>query len=201
MCLLTEAARRWEQLSQTEYHILVGKRGKEISIHLKFDFADFPHLSGMQYAQDADFGIRASQYYGAKLVPALLHGKMDGSRIESSRNWGKIKGRLDAIIGLKETLEGNFQIAFFNPRKVRANSRIDADFIIKNEESGETFFVFIDEEHGRHYCKSAFAKDNVDYMENQSMLTVLKKEKTENGKTTELYRHPNFKESCHLSDR
>lgn len=57
MCLLTEAARRWEQLSQTEYHILAGKRGKEISIHLKFDFADFPHLSGMQYAQDADFGI------------------------------------------------------------------------------------------------------------------------------------------------
>ena len=83
MCLPTEAARRWEQLSQTEYHILSGKRGKEISIHLKFDFADFPHLSGMQYAQDADFGIRASQYYGAKLVPALLHGKMDGSRILS----------------------------------------------------------------------------------------------------------------------
>ena len=155
----------------------------------------------MQYAQDADFGIRASQYYGAKLVPALLHGKMDRSRIESSRNWEKIKGRLDAIIGLKETLEGNFQIAFFNPRKVRANSRIDADFIIKNEASGETYFVFMDEEHGRHYCKSAFAKENVDYMENQSMLTVLKKEKTENGKTTELYRHPNFKESCHLSDR
>ena len=94
MCLLTEAARRWEQLSQTEYHILAGKRGKEISIHLKFDFADFPHLSGMQYAQDADFGIRPSEYYGSKLVPALLHGKMDGSRIESSRNWEKIKGRL-----------------------------------------------------------------------------------------------------------
>lgn len=78
---------------------------------------------------------------------------------------------------------------------MRVNSQIDADFIIKNERSGETYFVFIDEkdEH-QHYCKSAFAKENVDYMENQSMLTVLKKEKIENGETVVLYRHPNFKE-------
>ena len=40
----------------------------------------------------------------------------------------------------------------------------------------------------------AFAKENVDYMENQSMLTVLKKEKIENGETVVLYRHPNFRE-------
>ena len=33
-----------------------------------------------------------------------------------------------------------------------------------------------------------------DVMENQSMLTVLKKEKIENGETVVLYRHPNFRE-------
>lgn len=193
MCLLTEAAREWAQLCKTEYHIIAGRSGKAVPIRLEFDFADFPHLSGMQYARDVDFGIRASEYYGPKLVPALLSGKMDGRKMESSRNWGKIKGRLDAIIGLKETLEGSFLIAYFDSRKVRANSRIEADYIIKNERSGETYFVFIDEESGRrHYCKSAFAKENIDYMENQSRLTVLLKEKTENGETTLLYKHPNF---------
>ena len=141
------------------------------------------------------FGIRISEYYGEKLIPALLNGRMDGRRIENGRNWERIKGRLDAIIGLKETLEGDFLIAQFNAQKVRGNSRIDADFIIKNERSGETYFVFIDEkDEYQHYCKSAFAKENVDYMENQSMLTVLKKEKIENGETVVLYRHPNFKE-------
>ena len=195
MCLLVKAAREWERLSKTEYHIVAGRRGKAVTIRLGFDFADFPHLSGMQYARDVDFGIRTSEYYGEKLIPALLSGRMDGSRIESGRNWEKIKGRLDAIIGLKETLEGDFLIAYFDPQKVRANSRIDADFVIKNERSGETYFVFIDErDEQRHYCKSAFAKENVDYMENQSMLTVLKKEKTENGETKVLYRHPNFRE-------
>ena len=55
--------------------------------------------------------------------------------------------------------------------------------------------IFIDEkDEQQHYCKSAFAKENTDYMENQSMLTVLKKEKIENGETVVLYRHPNFKE-------
>ena len=104
--------------------------------------------------------------------------EMDGRRIENGRNWERIKGRLDAIIGLKETLEGDFLIAQFNPQKVRGNSQIDADFIIKNERSGETYFVFIDEkDEQQHYCKSAFAKENTDYMENQSMLTVLKKRK------------------------
>lgn len=194
MCLLTEAARRWEQLSKTEYHIIAAKSGKAVSIHLKFDLEDFPHLSGMQYARDVDFGMRASEYYGRKLVPVLLSGKMDGRKIESSRNWKMIRGRLDAIIGLKETLEGDFLIAFFNNQKVRANSRIDAKFIIKNERSGEIYFVFIDERDGRHYCKSAFAKENTDYMENQSRLTVLKKEKIESGESKVLYRHPRFKE-------
>ena len=195
MCLLVKAAQEWERLSKIEYYIVAGRRGKAVTIRLGFDLADFPHLSGMQYARDVDFGIRPSEYYGEKLIPALLSGRMDGRRIECGRNWERISGRLDAIIGLKETLEGNFLIAHFNPRKVRTNSNIDADFIIKNERSGETYFVLIDEKDGqRHYCKSAFAKENVDYMENQSMLTVLKKEKTENGETKVLYRHPNFKE-------
>ena len=195
MCLLVKAAREWERLSKTEYHIVTGRRGKSFHIRLKFAFEDFPHLSGMQYARDVDFGIRSSEYYGEKLIPALLNGRMDGRRIENGRNWERIRGRLDAIIGLKETLEGDFLIAQFNAQKVRGNSRIDADFIIKNERSGETYFVFIDEkDEYQHYCKSAFAKENVDYMENQSMLTVLKKEKIENGETVVLYRHPNFRE-------
>ena len=105
------------------------------------------------------------------------------------------RGNVEMCLLVKAAREWERLIAQFNAQKVRGNSQIDADFIIKNERSGETYFVFIDEkdEH-QHYCKSAFAKENVDYMENQSMLTVLKKEKIENGETVVLYRHPNFKE-------
>ena len=95
MCLLVKAAQEWERLSKTEYHIVTGRRGKAFHIRLKFAFEDFPHLSGMQYARDVDFGIRISEYYGEKLIPALLNGRMDGRRIENGRNWERIKGRFN----------------------------------------------------------------------------------------------------------
>ena len=56
--------------------------------------------------------------------------------------------------------------------------KIDAEYIIKNLHSGEVFFVFIDKGTGqRYYCKSAFERTTIDYLENQAVLTVLKKEK------------------------
>lgn len=195
MCLFLKAAQAWQKLVQTEYRITAGRKGKSVSFRLDFDFADFPHLVGMQYAQDADFGLRPSEYYGDKLVTALLSGKMDGRRIERSRNWEKIKGRLNAVISLQQTLDSEFLIARFDPNRVHTNSKIDADYVIKNLDSGEIYFVFIDEsKKHRYYCKSAFAKTHIDYMQNQALLTVLKKEKIENGSSRVLYQHPNFKE-------
>ena len=195
MSLFLKAAQAWQKMVATEYHITAGRKRKTVSFSLDFDLADFPHLAGMQYAQDVDFNLRPSEYYGEKLIPALLSGKMDGNKIEKSRNWERIKGRLNAIIGLQDTLDSEFAIALFDPARVHTNSRIDADYIIQNLHSGEIYFVFIDEnkEH-RHYCKSAFAKNNVDYMKNQPLLTVLKKEKIENGVSRTLFQHPNFKE-------
>lgn len=142
---------------------------------------DFPHLSGMQYAKDVDFGIRKSEYYGAKLVPALLSKYLDDTKIEGSRNWSKISGRLTAIINLQTTLEHEFVIVSFNRTKVRGYCQIEAQFAIKNITSGDVFFVFLDERRGRYYCKSAFRKEFTDYIENQSAMTVLQKIKVVDG--------------------
>lgn len=195
MSLFLDAAMAWQELVQIEYCITVGRKGRMVSFRLQFDLADFPHLAGMQYARDVDFGLRPSEYYGEKLVPALLSGALDGQQLELGRNWEKIKGRLDAILHLKETLESDFVIARFDPSKVRTYSQIGAKYVITNLNSGEIYFVFIDENREcRHYCKSAFTKADVDYIQNQSRLTVLKKEKIEGGDRHTLYQHPNFKE-------
>ena len=44
----------------------------------------------------------------------------------------------------------------------------------------------------RYYCKSAFEKTTVDYLENQAILTMLKKEKIVDGSVTLLFQHPNY---------
>ena len=195
MCLFKQAAQAWQSLIGTEYEIVTGRKGKQYTIKLDFEAADFPHLAGMQYARDVDFELRASEYYGEKLVPALIDGKMDGAKIEKSRNWSKIEGRLKAIINLQKTLDSNFSIALFDPKRVKGtNSKIDADYLIKNKDTGETYFVFIDEDKNqRQYCKSAFEQESVDFMDNQQKLTVLKNTKYKNGSVDLLFVHPNYK--------
>ena len=195
MCLFKQAALAWLGLIKTEYEIVAGQAGRQYRIKLSFEAADFPHLAGMQYARDVEFNLRPAQYYGEKLVYTLANGKLDGTRIEKSRNWPKIKGRLEAIIKLQSTLDSNFAISLFDPNRVRGmNSKIDADYLIKNLETNETYFVFIDEDQShRQYCKSAFKKDHIDYMDNQQKLTLLKSTKYVNGIPEVLYTHPNYK--------
>lgn len=192
MGLFLNAAAAWKELSDTQYILDLGKKGKLDRVTLSFLDEDFPHLAGMQYAKDVDFGLDRAEYYGERLIPALLNQYMDGSKIEKSRNWDRISGRLTAIINLQNTLDNTFTIVSFNKEKVRGYSRIDAKFAIKSSISDEVFFVFLDEKSGRYYCKSAFKKEQVDYVENQSALTVLQKIKIVNGESIILSKHPRY---------
>ena len=195
MCLLYKAAQAWQNLTNIRYYITAGRKGRQYQFRLDFDLADFPHLAGMQYAKDVSFGLRPAEYYGTKLIPALLSKRIDGTKIEKSRNWKRIQGRLHAIVGLQETLESDFSIALFDPAKVQTGSRIEAIYIIKNRHSGESYFIFIDKDKSyRHYCKSVFAENNIDYMKNQTALTRLKVDKFENGKREQIFKHPNYQE-------
>lgn len=43
------------------------------------------------------------------------------------------------------------------------------------------YFIFLDQQTGRYFCKSAFRKENTDYTENQSRITLLQKIKITQG--------------------
>lgn len=187
MGLFLDAANAWRALHNISYKLDIARKGKLKQIELSFLDEDFPHLAGMQYAADVDFAIRKAEYYGEKLMPALLTGRMDDTKIETSRNWNKISGRLKAIINLQSTLDGEFIIVSFSKEKVRGYSQIDAKFAIKSSVSNDIYFVFLDERSGRYYCKSAFKKESVDYVENQSAMTLLQKIKVVNEIPNILY--------------
>ena len=87
----------------------------------------------MQYAKDTDFGGHKSEYQGEHLVPALLNGEINDIEIERSRNWQKISGRLEAIIGIEKILDETFTIAAFSNSKVRCHSQIGAEYVIKGQ--------------------------------------------------------------------
>lgn len=138
MGLFLDAACAWDELCRISYSIELGYRGKQLNVNLTFEPGDLPHLAGMQYTKDVDFGLRRAEYYGVNLISAVLSGKLDESRIYSAREWPRIDGRLKAIASLQQTLSGNFKIAKFNPKKVQGACNINAEYVIKNADSGET---------------------------------------------------------------
>ena len=193
MSLLIDAANAWATLCGISYIIELGHRGKQETIKLTFKADEFPHLVGMHYAKSVDLGMRPNEYYGGRLIPAVLNGKITESQLKKSPNWPRIEGRLRAITNIQRTLEGDFLIARFSQSKVRGNSRILAEYVIKNSISGEVFFVLLNRDDGGFYCISAFQFETVDYMENQSRMTVLKvTRQTATGREI-LRRHPNYK--------
>ncbi|MBP3359904.1 MAG: hypothetical protein J6N52_03550 [Clostridia bacterium] len=192
MGLFLDAAKAWSDLHNISYILDMARSGKLTRIDLSFLDDDFPHLAGMQYARDVDFGIRKAEYYGDRLIPALLDKRLDDSKIEKSRNWDKISGRLTAIVNLQNTLDNEFSIVSFNKSKVRAFSQIEAKFAIKSIISENIYFVFLDERSGRYYCKSAFRKEFTDYMENQSPMSLLQKIKILNNIPQTLFIKPGY---------
>ncbi|MBQ8788219.1 MAG: hypothetical protein IJZ58_01725 [Oscillospiraceae bacterium] len=187
MGLFLDAAKAWEILKDISYEFDVTRKGKLVRIELFFFEEDFPHIAGMQYAKDVDFGVRSAEYYGEKLIPALINKKIDDMEIEKSKNWNKISGRLSAIINLQNILDGEFEIVSFDNRKVDVYSKIDAKFAIKSTASSDIFFVFLDERTGKYYCRSAFKKEKTDYMKNQATQTILRKIKKINSNQIILY--------------
>lgn len=177
MSLFFDAAKAWDALTKISYRFDVARKQKLNKIQIAFPVEGFPHAAGMQYARDVDFGIRAPQYAGPLLIPAILNNKIDPSKIEKSRNWSRIRGRLASIISLQKALDGNFEIAIFEKESVKEYSKINAKYIIKNAISNVIYFVFLDESSGLFYCRSTFEQSTVDYFRNQKKLTVLYKEK------------------------
>lgn len=192
MGLFLDAANAWNALHNIRYILDIARSGKLTRIDLSFLDEDFPHLAGMHYARDVDFGIRKAEYYGERLIPALLSKRLDDVKIEESRNWDKISGRLTAVVNLQNTLDNEFSIVSFNKSKVRVFSQIEAKFAIKSTVSENVYFVFLDERSGRYYCKSAFRKEFTDYMENQSPMRVLQKIKIIDNITHTLFIKPGY---------
>lgn len=196
MGLFLDAANAWHDLHDVKYILDIARKGEWKRLELTFLDEDFPHLAGMQYAGDVDFGIRKAEYYGERLIPALLTKRMDDARIEGSRNWERLSGRLRAILHLQATLDGEFKIVSFDKTKVRTFSRIDAQFVIKSEISDDIYFVFLDEKSGRYYCKSAFRKEFTDYAENQPVMMLLQKTKVKNDIADVLYTRSGYQPIC-----
>lgn len=193
MGLLDDAARAWGRLCNSSYTLFLGRKKKLHKVKIHFLPEDFPHICGVHYAFDAALRISKNELYGGRFIQAVNAGRVTDGELMGSRNWQRISGRLQTAANIEQILDGGFTIAeFHRERLLPIVSDIDAKYVIRGTRSGDVFFVFLDEDSGEYFCRSAFKYENTDYLRNQPILTTLKVIKEVNGTETVIYQRPGF---------
>ena len=184
MALLFEAASAWNNLLNVSYQITYGKKGKLYHISLSFEPDQFLHLSGIHYIDDVDF---QRPYNKRNFVSLLLSKEIDAAKIEQSANWVDIKGRLEALVRLEKILDTDFSLYLFRGDNLPFYSDVKANFLIRNLQTGDVVFLFVDGPLDKSFCRSVFSMTDRDYSMGQKKVGLLKKVKYNNGAAETLY--------------
>lgn len=188
-------------LLNTEYEIILGRKGVAVTLRIVFDKKDCYHLMGLQYLTDRP---ELSKDRG-KVFDAIVEGTLKIEQIESSDFYKKIKERVHFLPVLESLLDSNETIFKYN-KKANSYSLIEADYLMKNKTENRNLFLFLSKNsNGNFFCRSFFPEEKMDYTRNQASWTLLFKKKIDmtTGKEQILYdriacgcrRHPDVEET------
>ncbi len=180
-------AKAYSSLVDIEYHILLGKKNKNISLVISFEETNFFHLAGFQYLADMPDILRSRRDL---LFHKILNGLITQAQIESSKFYPTIKDRIEYLTYLEQIMDSNETVFKYNP-KLEVFSAIQADFLMKNQVQTRNVFAFLsqDKSNGKYFCRSFFPQTDKDYSEGQTKWTLLYKKKIQKstGEESVLY--------------
>lgn len=172
-------------LLNTEYEIIIGRKGIAVTLRITFDKKDCFHLMGLQYLADRPELNRDRE----KIFDEIVAGRITTEQIESSDFYKKIEERVHFLPLLQEMLDSNDTVFKYN-QKVNSYSLIDADYLMRNHMESRNLYLFLSHSNGEQYfCRSFFPEKKIDYTKNQASWTLLykKKRKLDTGEETVLY--------------
>ena len=178
MDLLYDAAAVWNRLLGYQYDIICGRKGKQYSILLNFEAGEFHHLAGFPHMKDIVLPVKFSQN---KTLSKVLAGAVTEQMIAKSEQYDSIiRRKLEAVIQLEHLLNSRFQVYLFDQRKSSFYTKIQAKYMLVDEET-QVVFLFTDTSDGgaTYFARSAFVLGDRDFRKNQTKLTVLKITRTE----------------------
>lgn len=160
-------------LLNTEYEIILGRKGVAVILRLAFDKKDCFHLMGLQYLIDRPELNRDR----GKVFDEIMAGIITTEQVVSSNFYKKIEERVNFLPLLEQILDSNDTIFKYN-KKANIYSMIDADYLMKNNMEERNLYLFlslgID---GKYFCRSFFPEEKKDYTKNQASWTLLYKKK------------------------
>ena len=172
-------------LLNTEYDIILGRKGVLAHLVLQFDRKDCFHLMGIQYLRDRPQFNRSRD----RIFDEILNGTIMPSEAESSVFYGKIKERVNLLPHLEQIIDSNDTVFKYN-EKILSFSSIQAEYLMENSVHQREVYLFLSKNKDNiYYCRSFFPKEDLDYTKGQASWTLLYKAKREisSGKETVLF--------------
>ncbi len=146
-------------LLNTEYEIVLGRKGVAVTLRITFDKKDCFHLMGLQYLADRPELNRDR----GKIFDEIVAGKITAEQAEASVFYKKIEERVHFLPLLQEMIDSNDTVFKYN-QKANVYSVIDADYFMRNNMENRNLYLFLS--HGRdeyYFCRSFFPEVKMDY--------------------------------------
>ena len=160
-------------LLNTEYEIVLGRKGVTVILKITFDKRDCFHLMGLQYLIDRPELNRDR----GKIFDGIVAGSITTEQVESSDFYKKIEDRINYLPLLEALLDSNDTIFKYNQR-INMYSMISADYLMKNNMEENNLYLFLSHSSDdKYFCKSFFPEKKKDYTKNQASWTLLYKKK------------------------
>lgn len=172
---LQRCALAFQKLIDTQYEIIIGRKGQILKIMLNFSETEFVHLAGLHKLVDNDFFRTASR---KKVFDYALSGKISYDSLTKSKKFNFIKERIEYFEFLESMLDSNNIIFKYSPKK-NLFSLIQADYLLQSSHGSKDIYIFLDrlENSEFHFCRSFFPKGDKDYSVGQVKYTLLYKKK------------------------
>lgn len=165
-------------LLNTEYEIVLGRKGVAVTLRIAFDKKDCFHLMGLQYLIDRPELNRDR----GKVFDGIVAGSITTEQVESSDFYKKIEERVNFL----PLLDSNDTVFKYN-KKANMYSVIDADYLMRNNMEERNMYLFLS--HGtddKYFCRSFFPEREKDYTKNQASWKMLYKKKYNLGTGEEI---------------
>lgn len=171
---LRKTAEGFRSLLDTQYHIIIGRKGKSVDLTIEFKPIDFHHLMGLGKLKD----LRIATQNRESVFSRILNGTITYPSICRSRYIKQIENRFVPLAHIEQIFDNNKLIFRYNKKKNQF-SLIEADYLLSTPFSGNDIYIFIEEKEteGLFFCRSFFPKEKKDYTIGQPQFTLLFKEK------------------------
>ena len=137
---LLTCAKAFENLLHTQYKIVIGRKGKTVTLIIRFSEWDFHHLVGLGKLKD----LRIARKNRRQVFEEIVSGQTTYQTLTVSRYLPQIENRFEPLGEIEKLFDDNRLVFQYNA-KLNQYSLIEADYLLSSPYNGSDIYIFVAE--------------------------------------------------------